>query len=162
MHHSLWADHPDDEKRIWTELLRVISEITNPVLTHYGTYETTFLKQMRRRHGGPAEGTVAANAIHSAVNLLSIIFAQVYFPAYSNGLKDVAAGLGFSGGSQPLPMDGGAKSFPLAAAPFRLGLADLGLAWLLSRRELCYGRFQGTRQICFSTCFYLHPAPSLK
>jgi hypothetical protein len=33
--------------------------------------------------------------IASSVNLLSLIYAQVYFPTYSNGLKDVARRLGF-------------------------------------------------------------------
>jgi hypothetical protein len=31
----------------------------------------------------------------SSVNVLSLIYAQVYFPTYSNGLKDVARHLGF-------------------------------------------------------------------
>jgi len=95
LHHSLWADLPEDENRIWTEFLRIVSGISNPILFHYGSYETTFLKQMSKRHGGPSEGTVAANAINSAVNLLSIIFSQVYFPTYSNGLKDIGVSLGF-------------------------------------------------------------------
>ena len=96
LHHCLWAERPDDEKRIWTEFLRIISEINKPILIHYGSYETTFLKQMAKRHVGPSEGTVAANAINSAVNLLSIIYSQVYFPTYSNGLKDIAQSLGFN------------------------------------------------------------------
>ena len=36
-----------------------------------------------------------AKAIASSVNLLSLIFAQVYFPTYSNGLKEIARFLGF-------------------------------------------------------------------
>jgi predicted RecB family nuclease len=100
VHHSLWADHPDDEKGIWTEFLRIVSEIKDTILIHYGSYEATFLKQMSKRHGGPTEGTVAANAIKSAVNLLSIVFSQVYFPTYSNGLKDIGGSLGFKW-SQP-------------------------------------------------------------
>jgi predicted RecB family nuclease len=33
--------------------------------------------------------------IKSAVNLLSFIFAQIYFPTYSNSLKEVVSSLGF-------------------------------------------------------------------
>ena len=93
--HSLWAERPNDEKNIWAEFLRILSEIHSPVLIHYGSYETTFLKRMSKRHGGPTEGTATANAINSAVNLLSTIYSQVYFPSFSNGLKDIGASLGF-------------------------------------------------------------------
>ena len=66
------------------------------MLIHYGSYETTFLKRMCDRHGGPLEGSAVAKAIESAVNLLSVIFAQVYFPTFSNGLKEIAGHLGFA------------------------------------------------------------------
>jgi len=32
--HSLWADNRDEENRMWTDFLGVISEIENPVLVH--------------------------------------------------------------------------------------------------------------------------------
>jgi len=93
--YSLWADNADEENRMWTDFLGVISGIENPVLVHYGSFETTFLKRMCQRYGEPSEGSVVAKAIKSAVNLLSVIFAQVYFPGYSNGLKEVAGWIGF-------------------------------------------------------------------
>jgi hypothetical protein len=51
------------------------------------------------RYGAPPEGSAAATAISSSINLLSVIFAQVYFPTYSNGLKDIAQCLGFQWGA---------------------------------------------------------------
>ncbi len=93
--YSLWAENADEENRMWTDFLGVISGIENPVLVHYGSFETTFLKRMCRRYGEPSEGSVVAKAIESPVNLLSVIFAQVYFPTYSNGLKEVAGWIGF-------------------------------------------------------------------
>src|SRR3984893_8926945 len=50
---------------------------------------------MGDRYGSPPEGTAAAEAIASSLNLLSLIFARVYFPSYSNGLKENARYLGF-------------------------------------------------------------------
>jgi predicted RecB family nuclease len=41
------------------------------------------------------EGSAESNAIASSINLLSVIFAPVYFPSYSNGLKENARFLGF-------------------------------------------------------------------
>jgi len=93
--HSLWADGPEDEARIWREFLAKLMEIENPVLIHYGSFESAFLKQMREKHGGPPNGSRAAKALDSSVNLLSVIFSQIYFPTYSNGLKDIAGWLGF-------------------------------------------------------------------
>jgi hypothetical protein len=75
--HSLWAAHENDEKRIWKEFLGVLSGIKMPVLLHYGSFETTFLKRMYQKYGVPVEGSCLAEAISSAVNLLSVTFAKV-------------------------------------------------------------------------------------
>jgi len=93
--HSLWADSADEERRIWGDFLDVLSGIETPVLIHYGSYETIFLRRMCERYGGPSEGSVAAKALASPLNLLSYLFARVYFPAHGNGLKDRAKFLGF-------------------------------------------------------------------
>ena len=93
--HSLWADSVEDEGRIWRELLGILETIEKPVIIHYGSYETTFLRRMSERHGKPPKGSVVAATIEAAVNLLSVIFAQVYYPCHSNGLKEIAKHLGF-------------------------------------------------------------------
>jgi predicted RecB family nuclease len=61
--HSFWADNAKEEKLIWNDFLAVLSEITNPHLIHYGSYETTFLKRMRKRHGGPHADSPATAAV---------------------------------------------------------------------------------------------------
>lgn len=94
--HSLWADTVPDEKRVWSTFLDILSSIDRPVLIHYGSFETTFLKRLCDRYGGPPENSDAAKAIASSVNLLSLIFAQVYFPTYTNGLREIARFLGFA------------------------------------------------------------------
>jgi predicted RecB family nuclease len=94
--HSLWADRADDEEKIWTNFLNTLSGIERPILIHYGSFESTFVKRMCDRYGEPLESSVAAQAIESALNLLSVIFAQIYFPTFSNGLKDIAGYLGFA------------------------------------------------------------------
>lgn len=43
--HSFWADDVPDEMRIWTDFLNILSRIEAPVLVHYGSFETTFLKK---------------------------------------------------------------------------------------------------------------------
>jgi predicted RecB family nuclease len=93
--HSLWANSLSDERRNWSDFLTILSKIKKPILIHYGSFETKFLRKMCDRYGGPPEGTTASGAIASSLNLLSLIFAKVYFPSHSNGLKENARFLGF-------------------------------------------------------------------
>ena len=97
-HHSLWADGAADEERIWRSFLNILAGVDRPVLIHYGSFETTFLRKMCERYGAPPKESAAAAAISTSVNVLSLIFAQVYFPTYSNGLKEIACWLGFEWG----------------------------------------------------------------
>ncbi len=91
---SFWTDEVPGEKEAWSDFLAAIAAIEKPVLIHYGSFETTFLKRMSERYGEPAEGSPAAQVFKSAINLVSFIFAQIYFPTYSNGLKDIGTWLG--------------------------------------------------------------------
>ncbi len=93
--HSLWADTVEDERTIWNALLGILATVENPVLIHYGSYETVFLRRMSERYGEPLKGSVVAGAIQAPLNLLAVTFARVYFPTFSNGLKEIAGYLGF-------------------------------------------------------------------
>src|SRR5262245_41695213 len=93
--HSLWADSVEDERKIWRELLAILETVEKPVLIHYGSYETDFLKLMGDRYGRPSENSSTAKAIEASVNVLSVVFAQIYFPTFTNGLKDTAGYLEF-------------------------------------------------------------------
>ena len=92
--HSLWADTTEDEGKIWGDFLAIIETVENPVLVHYGSYETVFLTRMCERHIHPARNSVPGKAISSPVNLLSYIYSRIYFPTYSNGLKEVGSFIG--------------------------------------------------------------------
>jgi predicted RecB family nuclease len=93
--HGFWADDEVGEKRIWNEFLDTLSTIRDPQLIHFGSYETVFLKRMRERHGAPPKGSAVEKAIEHPVNLLSLIFARIYFPTFTNGVKEIAGYLGF-------------------------------------------------------------------
>ena len=96
MQHSLWAATGEDENEIWNQFLDLLGAVENPLLFHYGSYETTFLKRMRLRYGVPSENKVGARAVERPTNLLSVIFAKVYFPTHSNSLKEIARFLNFN------------------------------------------------------------------
>ncbi|RPI66507.1 MAG: TM0106 family RecB-like putative nuclease, partial [Geobacteraceae bacterium] len=93
---SMWAESAADEEKIWWEFLGILETVENPVLVHYGSYETMFLKQMADRYGGPQENSVGAKAINAAINLISVTYAQIYLPTYSNSLKELAGYLGLN------------------------------------------------------------------
>lgn len=93
--HRLWADTDEDEGKIWREFLGILETVEKPVLIHYGSYETNFMKHMKVRHGSPPGSSLEETATASVINVVSVMFAQIYFPTFSNGLKDVAAFLGY-------------------------------------------------------------------
>jgi predicted RecB family nuclease len=92
--HCLWADTVADEGKIWREFLAILETVEKPVVIHYGSYETTFLKRMKERYGSLQGESVAVSAIDSALNLVSVMFAKIYCPTFSNGLKDIGGWLG--------------------------------------------------------------------
>jgi hypothetical protein len=96
LQHSFWANGQSEEKEIWHSLLRALAKVENPQLIHYGSYETAFLNRMRDRYGEVGgSSALIERLIAQPVNLLSVIYAQIYFPTYSNGLKEIAQYLGF-------------------------------------------------------------------
>ena len=89
--HSFWADGPDQEVQIFDSFLDLLEGREDFCLFHYGSYENNLLKRMRkvvRRKG------LVDHALAKAVNVLSAIHAGVYFPTFSNGLKDIGRHLG--------------------------------------------------------------------
>ncbi|SRR5579884_87894 len=72
------------------------NSIEDPQIIHYGSYERTFLKRMKERYPEVIENHVFLDhLIAESVNILSFIYARIYFPIYSNGLKEIAQYLGF-------------------------------------------------------------------
>lgn len=93
--HSLWANKPDDQERIWNEFIKILSGVDNPIIIHYGKFEMTALRKMSQLYGAPLSDSSAGKAISSSINLLGYIYGRIYFPTYSNGLKEIASYLGF-------------------------------------------------------------------
>ena len=94
--HSFWADGKSEEREIWISFLQTLAKIENPQLIHYGSYETVFFKRMKERYGEVVDDPALLDQlVAQSVNLLSVVYAQIYFPTYSNGLKEIAQYLGF-------------------------------------------------------------------
>jgi predicted RecB family nuclease len=95
--HSFWANDKSEEKQMWRGCLQVLTSIDNPQIMHYGSYEAKFLKRIKDRYADSIKETkIIDHLIAGAQNLLDVIYAQIYFPTYSNSLKDIGRFLGFA------------------------------------------------------------------
>jgi predicted RecB family nuclease len=91
--YSFWADRPEDEPRVFEQLLQLLRGYDDFRIFCYGSYERAFLKRMRKH---ALRKRLADQVLARTTNVLSVIYDHVYFPVYSNGLKDVARFLGFA------------------------------------------------------------------
>jgi hypothetical protein len=93
---SFWAEGLDGEREIWENFLREIKPIENAQIISYGAYESRFLRQMKARYvAAPDDVEFVDHLIETLVNLVGCIYGKVYFPTFSNSLKEVGRYLGF-------------------------------------------------------------------
>ena len=116
IHHSLWADRPEDEERIWREFFEILVTIEKPVLIHYGSYETTFIKTMCSRYGASFEPTLSSK-LTSEVLETPEVYNQNSNHQTSEVLKtsDVLSGTNVSSISTKTTDTSAEKSFPATA-----------------------------------------------
>ena len=88
--HSFWADGPGEEERLLDRLLEIV-EGKDYVLFHYGRYERDFLERVRltAKRKKPIDQMLA-----NSVDVQAVIRSNIYFPTYSNSLKDLGRHLG--------------------------------------------------------------------
>jgi predicted RecB family nuclease len=89
--HSFWADSPADEVQAFDAFLDLLEGYDDFLLFHYGSYEKKLLKRMRKV---VKRKKLLDRLLLNAFNIVSAIHASVYFPSFSNGLKDVGRYLG--------------------------------------------------------------------
>jgi predicted RecB family nuclease len=89
---AFWADTSVEEADLFRRFLAVVDRHPEAWIYTYGAYESEFLRRMIRLTG---RLELTDQLLPRLVNVLSVIHAHVYFPTYSNGLKEVAGCLGF-------------------------------------------------------------------
>jgi predicted RecB family nuclease len=93
--HSFWARDRFEEEKIWKNLLDDLRAHKLSRIVHFGSYERRFLETMSKRYCNSRKRLeYVEKLIEQSVNLLSVIYRQIYFPTYSNSLKDIAQYLG--------------------------------------------------------------------
>ena len=87
---SFWADTEKDEPKIWKNFLETLTNYKDFTLFHYGSFETQFFKRLGEQYTENAgEQAILEKIKTNSVNVLSQFYGEIYFPTYSNGLKDI-------------------------------------------------------------------------
>lgn len=92
--HSFWADQESEEPLIFTKFVEAVCQLADFRIFHYGEYETTALKRIKARLPEFHHPKIDA-VLKRATNVLSVVRPHIYFPTYSNGLKDIGCFLGY-------------------------------------------------------------------
>jgi predicted RecB family nuclease len=91
--HSYWADSECDQVQIFRQLMDYLERYADYSLLHFGSYEVNALRRMKA-HMPASYHQPIENAVQRSINVLSFIHPHIYFPAYSNSLKDLGHYLG--------------------------------------------------------------------
>lgn len=91
--YSFWANTPDEETDIFLQCLETINNHDDYTLYHYGNYELAYLKRMKKKVH--AESRSIDKIIANSYNLLSVFYANIYLPTFTNALKEIGNFLGF-------------------------------------------------------------------
>ncbi len=84
--YSLWADDFDNEREIFNECMKILSGLDDFHIFYFGKYESRVFKRMLRDNSSTKLKNFLMNKF---TNILTVIYSNLYFPTYSNGLKDV-------------------------------------------------------------------------
>lgn len=93
-YHGFWADSERDQAAAFQQFAEAVTNIPNIRLFHFGNYDTAAIKHARCICE-PRYAALLDRIVKASTNVLTLINSQVYFPTYSNSLKDIASYLGF-------------------------------------------------------------------
>ena len=83
----------DAEKKMLLEFLKFIKKQSDYVIYHYASYEKTHLKTMMKKY--EIDETAKKTVLDHLVDVHKVATDSVAFPTYGNGLKRIAAYMGF-------------------------------------------------------------------
>ncbi|HYI97101.1 MAG TPA: TM0106 family RecB-like putative nuclease [Bryobacteraceae bacterium] len=91
---SFWADQRSQEPEIFAQFAEAVCQLGDFRVLHFGDYEAVALRRVKARLPESLHPRIDA-ILEQATNVLSVIHPHVYFPTYSNALKDIGRFLGF-------------------------------------------------------------------
>lgn len=97
--HSFWADTKSDEASIFCQFAETISQLPDYRVFHYGDYDAAAIKRVAAVLPKSSQEQFDA-ILQNTVNVVSFVYPHVYFPTYSNSLKEFAPYVGCNAISQ--------------------------------------------------------------
>ena len=94
LRHQFWADSEADQEAMWHEFLAALAKLDDYTVVHFGRYEKDFVREMFQRYG-ENDGLSEEGLVSRLFDIHAAIRTNVFFPVYSNGLKEIASFLGF-------------------------------------------------------------------
>lgn len=91
--HSFWADTHADEPSVFARFIETISNLADFRVFHFGDYDTVALKRVKP-HLSEIHRSQIDVILGKCTNVLSAIYPHIYFPTFSNNLKDIGDYLG--------------------------------------------------------------------
>jgi predicted RecB family nuclease len=88
-----WGDSSVDELRIFKKFIQTISKYDDYQLFHYGSYETKLLKRIKKETND-SNVALLDEILNNSINVTTLIYENIYFPTYSNELKEIGRYLG--------------------------------------------------------------------
>lgn len=88
---SFWADRDSDEVQIWQDFLSELNKYPDASIYHYGSYEPKAIDILGKRFNTDVTGL-----LNRFVNIINTIYGKIYFPVYSNRLKELGRFIGAS------------------------------------------------------------------
>src|SRR5260370_20323973 len=86
-----WADTKDDEKQLHDQFVQYLANLDSFHLFFYGSYEARVFRRIVASRQSPR---TSESLLSSSTNVLSLIYASIYFPTCSNELKEIGKYLG--------------------------------------------------------------------
>lgn len=88
---QFWACSKNDEESAWKDFVAAIAQYDNSPLFHYGSFENKAILTLGKRYKTPVK-----TIIERLFNVNTCIYGKLYFPVYSNSLKEICKYLGLS------------------------------------------------------------------
>lgn len=88
-YHYFWAENAENESEIWQEFLAFVAQYPDAPIYHYGSYEPRVINTLTKRYK-----TNSKPVVDRIININKQIYGKVYFPVYSNQLKEIASFVG--------------------------------------------------------------------
>lgn len=94
-YYSFWADSAEEQEKILIEFINTILPFPDFLIYHYGSYDIKSLRKIAKRLSTNYQGEFQ-KIEKKSINLHTLLSNNLYFPTFTNGLKEISNYIGYS------------------------------------------------------------------